>query len=97
MNDIVKLASNRSPELSRRALLKASAVAGGGLLLHATLPRAAVAAEGEAAAINAFVRIAPDGVVTILSKNPEIGQGIRTMLPMIIAEELDADWAKVRG
>ena len=97
MNEIAKVAASRSPELSRRALLKASAVAGGGLLLHAMLPRAALAAvEGEAAAINAFVRIAPDGVVTILSKNPEIGQGIRTMLPMIIADELDVAWKDVR-
>jgi len=85
---------------SRRAFLKATALAGGGLLLHAALPaiaRAAAATSSEpAAALNAYVRITPDGIVTIMSKNPEIGQGIKTMLPMLIAEELDVDWENVR-
>ena len=83
---------------SRRSFLKVSAVAGGGLLLHAVLPRHAFAAVGETgpAALNAFIRIAPDGIVTILAKNPEIGQGVKTMLPMVIAEELDVAWSNVR-
>lgn len=85
---------------SRRAFLKATSLVGGGLLLHATLPvpaRAAIAGveANPAVMLNAFVRIAPDNAVTIMSKNPEIGQGIKTMLPMLIAEELDADWAQV--
>ena len=86
---------------SRRAFLRASSLVGGGLLLHATLPapaRAAIssAETQQATTLNAFVRITPDGNVTIMSKNPEIGQGIKTMLPMLIAEELDADWGRVR-
>src|SRR5262249_1555308 len=68
---------------SRRCSLKASAVAGGGLLLHALLPavtRAATAATStDVASLNAYVRIAPDGIVTITAKNPEIGQGVKTM------------------
>ena len=88
---------------SRRIFLKASAATGGGLLLHAILPAAARAAmadgapaAGQAAPLNAFIRIATDGIATIMSKNPEIGQGIKTMLPMVIAEELDVDWKNVR-
>ena len=82
--------------LSRRGFLRASAAIGGGLALEAVLPGGASAAAGESVGLTAFVRIAADGVVTILSKNPEIGQGIRTMLPMVIAEELDVAWKDVR-
>ncbi|HKO06433.1 MAG TPA: xanthine dehydrogenase family protein molybdopterin-binding subunit [Alphaproteobacteria bacterium] len=87
--------------VSRRMILKASVAAGGGLLLYALLPALARAATGglpepAGATLNAFIRIAPDGIITIMSKNPEIGQGIKTMLPMVIAEELDADWKNVR-
>src|SRR5690606_36190853 len=46
--------------------------------------------------LNAYVSISPDNVITIVGKNPEIGQGIKTMLPMLIADELDADWEQVR-
>jgi isoquinoline 1-oxidoreductase beta subunit len=99
----------RSVQSSRRTFLKASAAAGGGLMLSFTLPAwAEAAASGRAAtgsdangtrkgaSVNAFVRIAPDNTVTIMAKNPEIGQGVKTMLPMLIAEELDVDWSQVR-
>jgi isoquinoline 1-oxidoreductase beta subunit len=82
---------------SRRLFLKTGVAAGGGLLLSFTLPGLGQA-QGEASAnpFNAFVRIAPDGVVTIAAKRPEIGQGIKTSMPMLIAEELDVDWSAVR-
>ena len=88
--------------LNRRSFLRVGAVAGGGVLIASYFdPIADVFAQrgGPPPAPlnpNAFIRIAPDGVVTIMAKNPEIGQGIRTMLPMMIAEELDVDWKDVR-
>ena len=94
-------AARPTTPISRRAFLKVSAAAGGGLLLTFGLPRLAKTAEmgdpkGDTLALNAYVRIAPDNIVTIIAKNPEIGQGIKTMLPMLIAEELDAEWGQVR-
>lgn len=100
-----KPASGLASLQTRRAFLQASAAVGGGLLLEISLPfagaDAAVGAEAatnnaEPALLNAFIRIGNDGLVTIMSKNPEIGQGIKTMLPMLIAEELDVDWQDVR-
>jgi len=86
-------------ELSRRSFLRVSAVAGGGLLLSSfwdTPDAAAPGASTQEPSLNAFVRIHPDGTVTIAAKNPEIGQGVKTMLPMLIAEELDVEWSRVR-
>src|SRR3982074_772901 len=89
---------------SRRAFLRAGVAVGGGLLLEfsvaAALPGGLRTAPESAfqsdVALNAYVRISSDGLVTIMSKNPEIGQGIKTMLPMLIAEELDVEWRNVR-
>jgi len=79
---------------SRRFFLKAGLAAGGGLMISLEAPWRANAA-APPVVLSAYIRIAPDGVVTIMSKNPEIGQGIKTSLPMIIAEELDVDWNDV--
>lgn len=89
-------------KLTRRAFLTASIAAGGGLLLTLRLgsveaAELAAAAPHAGAQLNAFVSIAPDGTVTIVAKNPEIGQGSKTLLPMLVAEELDADWSQVRA
>ena len=89
-------------DLSRRTFLNVSAVAGGGMLLSVSVPQFAAAnvPKGAEAAspgiLNAYVSIAQDGIITIQSKCPEIGQGIKTSLPMVIADELDADWKDVR-
>lgn len=84
--------------LDRRTFLQMSALAGGGLALgYFDCPIVEAQAGARAALLpSAFIRIAADGNVTIMAKTPEIGQGVKTSLPMMIAEELDADWSKVR-
>ena len=81
---------------TRRNLLKTGAVAGGGFFISWGLTATgAIAKTASPMELNAYVRIRADGVITIMGKNPECGQGIKTMLPMIIAEEMEADWSKV--
>ncbi len=85
--------------MDRRTFLKATGVAGSGLLLAAALP-ASVAEEGTSklvasAELNAFVNVASDGKITIYFAKSEMGQGIKTALPMIIAEEMGARWEDV--
>ncbi|HEU4529785.1 MAG TPA: molybdopterin cofactor-binding domain-containing protein [Steroidobacteraceae bacterium] len=81
--------------LTRRDFLRASLAAGGGLVVSWHLPAADAAASG-GTQLGYFVRIDTDGTVTLGAHNPDMGQGVRTSLPMLIAEELDVDWQRVR-
>src|SRR5471032_541855 len=88
--------------VSRRSFMKAGAVVGGGLMLGFFVPGANRFAKAADAAKpiyqpNAFLHIAPDNTVTVQVNRLEFGQGVQTALPMIIAEELDADWSQMRG
>ena len=85
--------------LNRRSFLKLTALAGGGLALdlyHSPLTAAQRPGTPPDLTPQAFIHIAPDGVVTIMARASESGQGMRNMLPMLIAEELDVDWKDVR-
>ncbi len=101
--------TNSTLPVSRRSFLRVSAIAGGGMLLASVFePLDAVEAlvgdggrfgatpAADDPRLSAYISITPDGVVTIMGKNPEIGQGIKTMLPMLIADELDVAWSQVR-
>jgi isoquinoline 1-oxidoreductase beta subunit len=91
------MADDASFHTSRRTLLRTGLATGGGLFLSWGLDaHGALAANASPMEINAYITIMPDGAITIIGKNPECGQGIKTMLPMVIAEELEADWSKVR-
>lgn len=89
--------------MDRRSFLKASIVAGGSLLITASFPMRSRAEErfGLAATPaadfqpNAFIRIAPDSKVTVIVGQAEMGQGVLTSLPMIVADELEVDWKNV--
>ena len=84
--------------VSRRKFLTASAAVGGGLMLDFSLPAYAVGDKATASAtLNAYIWILPNGETHIVNKNPEIGQGIKTAFPQIIAEELDVAWKDVRA
>lgn len=87
--------------VDRRTFLKSSTLAGGGLLLSfsflssfkkAGLPEEAAA---EWIELNGYIKITPDNIIKILNPNPEFGQNVMTSLPMIVAEELEADWKKI--
>lgn len=87
--------------LDRRTFLRVTSIAGGGLVLGLYgVPRDAVAAgsdpnNADVFTPNAFIRITAAGAVTIVAKSPEAGQGMKTTLPMLIAEELEVDWKDV--
>ena len=86
---------------SRRAFLSASLAAGGALMLTVSLPAMAEAGAGtlqdqaSATRLGAYILIARDGRVTIMARSPDMGQGMKTTLPMIIADELDVPWTSV--
>ncbi len=87
---------------NRRSFLKASALSSGGFLLGFSWMASCKPTAEEIASmpkewfdINAFLKIADNGMVTIMSPNPEIGQNVKTAMPMIVAEELDVDWDQV--
>lgn len=87
--------------LQRRSFLKISLLTGGGVMLGLATEHDAVA-QGRGGQPQTppdphnYIKVAPDGTVTIMAKNPEVGQGVKTMLPMLIAEELDVDWKRVK-
>ena len=85
--------------INRRSFLQMSALAGGGLALNLyRSPLASAQGPGKPPDLTpqAFIQIAPDGIVTIMARASETGQGMRNMLPMLIAEELDVEWKNVR-
>lgn len=88
--------------ISRRNFLKSSALAGGGLMLSfswvssfASTPTEISSVPNELTELNGFLKISSDGIITIMSPNPEGGQNVKTSMPMIVAEELDVDWKGV--
>jgi isoquinoline 1-oxidoreductase subunit beta len=96
------LPGTKALRVARRDFLKTSAAIGGGLCIAAYIPELAArplentATSGTVFAPNAFVRIASDDSVTIIANHSEMGQGVYTSLPMLLNEELEADWSKIR-
>src|SRR5262249_58127633 len=91
--------------ISRRIFLTAAVAAGGGLLIGSTprpellgafATRPGVADVPPNAPLNPWIRISPDDVVTLISSQSEMGQGVMTTLPAVLAEELGADWSRVK-
>ena len=91
--------------VSRRSILKGLGIAGGFVLAAPVMSRPAFAAyqtgasempHGTVVDPRVFVSIAPDGIVTIVAHRAEMGTGVRTSLPLIVAEEMEADWSRVR-
>ena len=90
----LKKSSTDAGGVSRRSFLQTSA-AGLAFAFALDAERPALGQTAATARLNAYVTIARDGRITIVSPTPEMGQGISTAIPLIIAEELDADWGMV--
>ena len=94
----------RVEKISRRSILKGLGVAGGFVLAAPVMSRQALAYETGAGKMphgvvvdpRVFVSVAPDGIVTIIGHRAEMGTGVRTSLPLIVAEEMEADWSRVK-
>lgn len=97
------MSSTISTKFSRRSFLRTSSLASGGMLIgfnFFTACKDNVKMPVDIAKLNyndfnAFIKISDEGMVTIFSPNPEIGQGVKTSMPMLIAEELDVPWENV--
>jgi len=93
---------NSRTNFSRREFIRVSSLAGSGLIIGYVMPGSASAAAAlvadtaQAFTPNAFIKITSDGLVTLVAKIPELGQGVKTALPMILAEELGADFSRVQ-
>ncbi len=85
------------PSVSRRNFLRVSMIAGGGMLVGFSALSHSETADVEATSFspNAYIKISPDGKITLMSPNPEIGQGVKTSLVMLIAEEMNVDWQTI--
>src|SRR5919112_1310689 len=87
-------------DIDRRTFLQVSTVAGGGLMIALYAPeilaqRAGGPANAPLPLASSYITVNPDNTFTIVAQNPETGQGIKTALPMLIADELDVDWSQV--
>jgi isoquinoline 1-oxidoreductase beta subunit len=88
--------------IDRRSFLKVTTASAGGVLIGMYMDPQEALAQGRGGPPPppptplTYIKIAPDGTITIMAKNPEVGQGIKTMLPMLVADELDADWKSVK-
>lgn len=96
---LVEISRRGRQGIARRDFLKSSVTLGAGLWIAAYVPELAAGiaeTNGKVFAPNAFVRIAPDETVTIIANHSEMGQGAYTSLPMLLNEELEADWSKIK-